>query len=159
MIGEACYYHHLPWIDDQGYQLRVLKMDLADEPVLHGLAGSVCRGRKRANVHAADAADRASDPHELGSLALLQEWERGLEEVQRSQCIHLDMFLDDGRVDGGERGEIIADGCVGDDEVERVDSLALDVAHGVGGVGCGFAVNLHHQEFAGRVFGEGGELL
>ncbi len=65
---------HLPWIDDQGDQLWVLKMDLSDDPMLNGLAGSICRGRIRALVHAADTAQRASDPHELGSLALLQEW-------------------------------------------------------------------------------------
>lgn len=69
------------------------------------------------------------------------------------------MFLDDRGVGGRERGEVIADAGVGDDEVERVDALGFDVAHGVGGVGCGLAVDLHHQEFAGGVFGEGGELL
>ena len=69
------------------------------------------------------------------------------------------MFLHDRRVGGSERGEIVADACVGDDEAESVDSLGFDVVHGVGGVGGGFAVDFHHQEFAGGVFGEGGELL
>lgn len=69
------------------------------------------------------------------------------------------MFLDDRGVGGSERGEVIADACVGNDEVEGVDSLGFDMAHCIGGVGWGFAVDLHHQEFAGGVFREGGELL
>ena len=134
-------------------------MDLSDDPMLNGLAGSICCAGKRALVHTANTAQWASDPHELGSLALLQEWERGLEKVQWSKPIHLDVFLDGPGVGGSERGEVVADACVGDDEVESVDSLGFDVAHGVGGVGCRFAVDFHHQEFAGGVFGEGGELL
>ena len=46
------------------------------------------------------------------------------------------MFLYDRGVGGSERGEVVADACVGDDEVESVDSLGFDLAHGVGGVGC-----------------------
>lgn len=134
-------------------------MDLADDPMLNGLAGSICSARIRALVHTADTAQWASDPDKLGALALLQEWERGLEEVQWSKPVHLDMFLDDRGVGGSERGHLVADACVGDDEVESVDSLAFEVADGVGGVGCAFAVNLHHQEFGGGVFGEGRELL
>ena len=159
VVGEEPACTNVPWIDDQGHQVRVLEMDLSHEPMLNGLAGSICRGRIRALFLAANTAQRASDPHELGSLALLQEWECGLEEIQWSQSIHLDMFLDDGRVDGCDRGEVIADARVGDDEVESVDTLALDLAHGIGRVGCRFAVNLHHQQFAGGIFGEGGELL
>ena len=80
-IGFEDNLHHLPWIDDQGHQLRVLKVDLSDDPMLNGLAGSICCGGIRALVHTANTAQWASDPDELGSLALLQEWERGLEEV------------------------------------------------------------------------------
>ena len=127
--------------------------------MLKGLAGSIRGGRIGALVHAANAAQRASDPHELGSRVFLQERERGLEEEQWPQTIHLDVFLDDGRVGGRERGEVIADAGVGDDEVESVDALAFDVAHRVCLVGCRFAVDLHHQEFAGGVLGEGRGLL
>ena len=73
---------NLLWIDDQGHQLLVLKMDFVDDPMLDGLAGAICRGRKRALVLAANTAQRASDPHEFGSLALLQKGKRGLEEKQ-----------------------------------------------------------------------------
>ena len=69
------------------------------------------------------------------------------------------MFLYGRGVGGSERGEFVADACIGDDEAESIDSLSFDVAHRIGGVGCGFAVDLHHQEFAGGVFGKGGELL
>ena len=80
-IGFEDSLDNLPWIDDQGHQLRVLIMDLSDDPMLNGLAGSICCGGIRALVHTANTAQWASNPHELGSLALLQEWDRGLEEV------------------------------------------------------------------------------
>ena len=44
------------------------------------------------------------------------------------------MFLYNGGVDGGERGEAVADACVSDNQVKSVDSLVFDLAHGVGGV-------------------------
>ncbi len=80
-IGLEDSLDDLPWINDQRHQLRVLIMYLSDDPMLNGLAGSICCGGIRALVHTANTAQWASDPHELGSLALLQEWERGLEEV------------------------------------------------------------------------------
>lgn len=69
------------------------------------------------------------------------------------------MFLQGRRVSVGERGKVIADACVSDDKAEGGDSLFLDRGHSICGVGGRFAVNLHDDELAGRVFVEGGELL
>jgi len=69
------------------------------------------------------------------------------------------MFLDDGRVTGSDRCEVVADGCVGDDEVEAGESLGLNRGDGVGGVGLGLVVDFHNEELAGGVFGEGRKLL
>ena len=69
------------------------------------------------------------------------------------------MFPDDRGVGSSERGDIVTDARIGDDEVQRVDSLAFDMIHCISGVGWGLAVDLHHQDFAGGVFREGEELL
>ena len=69
------------------------------------------------------------------------------------------MFLDDGRVTGGEGCEVVADACVGDDDVEAGDSLFFERCDCGGGVGLGFVVDFHNDEFAGWAFGDGGELL
>ena len=55
-IGIEDSLHILPWIDDQGHQLRVLIMNLSDDPMLNGLAGSICCGGVRALVHTANTA-------------------------------------------------------------------------------------------------------
>ena len=47
---------NLPWIDDQGHQLRVLIIDLSDDPMLNGLADSICCGGIRTLVHTANTA-------------------------------------------------------------------------------------------------------
>ena len=69
------------------------------------------------------------------------------------------MFLDDGRVTGSERCEVVADARVGDDEVEAGDALFFERYDGGGGVGLGLVVDFHDDEFAGRGFGDEGELL
>ena len=69
------------------------------------------------------------------------------------------MFLDDGRVTSSEWGEVVADARVGDDEVEAGDSLFFERCDCGGGVGFGLVVDFHNDEFAGRAFGDGGELL
>ena len=40
------------------------------------------------------------------------------------------MFFDNCRISRGERGEVVADTCVGDDEVEVVDSLRINLGDG-----------------------------
>ena len=69
------------------------------------------------------------------------------------------MFLDDGRITGSERREVVADARVGDDEVEAGDALFFERSDRVGGVGFGFVVDFHDDEVAGRDFGDGGEAL
>ena len=66
---------NLPWIGDQSHQLRVFIVDLFEDPMLNGLADSIRRGKDWALFHTANTAQWASHPHELGSLALLQEWD------------------------------------------------------------------------------------
>ena len=135
-------------------------MDFADDPVENGLAGPICGHGEGAHVHTANAPHGASDSDKLGAFfALLQQWKRSLEEVKGSESIDGDMFLDDGRVTGGEWGEVVADACVGDDEVEAGDSLFFERCDGGGGVGLGLVVDFHRDELAGRAFGDGGELL
>lgn len=135
-------------------------MDLADDPVENGLAGPICGHGEGPHVHTADAPHGASDSDKLGALALLlQQWKRGLEQIKGSEPVDGDVFLDDGRVTGRERGEVVADARVGDDEVEAGDSLFLERCDRGGGVGLGLVVDLHNDEFAGRAFGDGGELL
>ena len=46
----------LPWIDDQSHQLRVLIVDLSEDPMLNGLADSIRCGGDRALVHTANTA-------------------------------------------------------------------------------------------------------
>lgn len=117
---------NLPWIDDQAHQLWVFEMDLPDDPMENSLAGPIRRQREGTLVHTPYTSHRGSDPNELGPLTLLQQWKRGLEEVQGSESIDGDMFLDDGRVTGSNRCEVVADACVGDYEVEAGDSLVFD---------------------------------
>ena len=69
------------------------------------------------------------------------------------------MFLQDGRVDGGEGLVVFADTCVGDDDVEGIDALGLDFRDGAGGVGVGFVVDFDDDDFAVGAGGEGGEVL
>ena len=134
-------------------------MDLADDPVENGLAGPICGHGEGALIHTTNAPHGASDSDKLGTLALLQQWKRGLEQIKRSEPIDGDMFLDDGRVTGREGGEVVADACVCDDKVEAGDSLFFKRCDGGGGVGLGLVVDLHDDELAGRAFGDGGELL
>ena len=131
-------------------------MDLADDPVENGLAGPIRGHGEGAHVHTSDAPHRASDTDKLGALALLQQWERGLEEIKRSESIDGDMLLDDGRVTGSEWGEVVADACVGDDEVKAGDPLFFERCDRGGRVGLGLVVDFHNDELAGRAFGEGG---
>lgn len=58
------------------------------------------------------------------------------------------MLLEDGGVDGSEWGEVVADTCVGDDEIKLGDALGLDRGDGGGGVGFALVVDLHHDDFA-----------
>ena len=150
---------NLPRINNQAHQLRMLEMDLADNPMENSLAGPIRRHRERTLVHSTDTPHGASNADEFRALALLQQRERGLEEVQRAQTVDIDVFLDDGRVAGSEAGEVVADACVGDDEVEAGDPLVFERGYGVGWVGWGFVVDFDDDEFAGGVFGEGGEFL
>ncbi len=69
------------------------------------------------------------------------------------------MLLEDGRVDGGEGLEVIADTGVGDDDVEAINALGLNVRDGAGGVGLGFVVDLDENDFAVGAGGKGGEVL
>ncbi len=116
----------LPRIDDQAHQLWVFEMDFPDDPMENRLAGTIRRHREGTLVHTSYTSHRASDPNELGPPTLLQQWKRGLEEVQWTESIDGDMFLDDGRVTGSKWCEVVADTCVGDDEVEAGDSLVFD---------------------------------
>lgn len=135
-------------------------MDLPHDPMLHGLTSPIRRRRIRPLVHAPHTPQRAANAHKLGALtALLQQRQRGLEEIQRAEAVDLDVFPDSRGVGGGEGGHVGADAGVGDDEVEGVDVLGGEVGDGGGGVGGGFGVDFHHHEFAGGVFGEGRELL
>ena len=154
-----CQMDSLPWIDNQAHQFWVLEMDLPDDPMEDSLAGPIRCHRERAHVHTSDTPHRASDPDELGPLTLLKQWKRGLEEEQRSKAIDSDMFLDDRRVTGSERGKVVADACVGDDEVETGSSLVFNQSYSVSSVSLRFVIDLHNNEFAGGVFGDGGELL
>ena len=137
----------------------MLEMDLPDDPMEDSLAGAIRRHRERAHLHTSDTPHRTSDPNKLGPCALLQQWKRRLKEEQRSESIDGDMFLDDRRVTGSKWRKVIADACVGDDEVETRDSLVFDRGYSAGGVGLGFVVDFHNDEFAGRIFVDGGELL
>ena len=134
-------------------------MDLADDPMENSLAGAIRCHWKGAQFHTTNASQRASDSDNLGPVALLHQRKRGLEQVQRSESIDGDMFLDDGRVAGSERCKVVADACVGDDKVEVSDSLFYERGDGGGGVGLGFVVDFHNDEFAGRGFGDGGKFF
>jgi len=137
----------------------MLEVDLPDDPMENSLAGPIRRHRERAHVHTSDTPHRASDTNEFRPLTLFQQWKRGLEKEQRCESIDSDMFLNDRRVTGSDWCEVIADPCVGDDKVEAGDSLLFDQSYGGGGVGLGFVVDLHDEDLAGGVFGDGGELL
>ena len=136
-------------------------MDLADDPMENRLAGPIRRHRVWPHSHITNTPHRASDADEFGPspLALLQQRKRGLEQEQGSESIDGDMFLDDSRVTGSEGGEVVADARVGDEDVEAGDSLFFERCDRGGGVGLGFIVDFHNDEFAGRGFGDGGELL
>ena len=69
------------------------------------------------------------------------------------------MLLEDGRVDGSEGCEVVADARIGDHEIELGDALGLDGGDSCGRVRLALVVDLHHNDFAGRVGGEGGEFL
>lgn len=137
----------------------MLKVDFAHDPVEDGLAGSIGRHGVGALVHASDASHRASDADELGTLGVLQQRKNAMEEEQGCVAINDNMFLEDGGVDGGDGAPVVADTGVGDDEVKLVNALGLNGLDGCGGVSLALAVNLDNDDLAGRIFGDGGELL
>lgn len=149
----------LPRINNQAHKLWMLEVDFPDDPMEDSLASPICRHRERAYVHSANTSHGTPDPDELRPFFLLQQRKRGLEEEQRAVSIDINMFLNDRGITGSERCKVVADACVSDDEVKINDSLLFDRGYGVGGIGLGFVVDFNNEEFAGRIFGNGGELL
>ncbi len=148
-----------PRINNKAHQLRVLEMNLPDDPMKDSLAGPIRRRRERALLHAPDTPQRAPETYEFSPVTLLHQGKRGLEQKQQPKSIDSDMFLHNRRVTGSEWCVVVVDARVGDDEVETRDALVFDRGYSVEGVGFGHAVDLDNDEFARGILGDGGESL
>ena len=148
-----------PRINNKAHQLRMLEMNLPDDPMKDSLAAPIRRRRERALLHAPNTPQGAPETYKLSPVTLLQQGKRGLEEKQQPKSIDSDMFLYDRRVAGSEWCVIVVDTRVGDNEVETRDTLVFDRCYGVEGVGFGLAVDFDNDEFAGGILGDRGEFL
>ncbi len=160
-VGVGGNARHSPWVDDEGDEVLVLYVDVANQEVERSLGCTVRRDGVRDVLGGADGADDRRDGHELGVVALLEERKNGLEETDDAGGVDVDVLEEVSGVQLGDADERrdLEDARVGDDDIELGDPLGDQALDSGLGVRVGGALDLDDDQLAARSLGQVVELL